>query len=633
MPIHQSAGTVIFISELKHISVLESFLASHSEVRTEEFCLIPLDLEIEHELTRKGIPFTSGRSFQTLGFTHMVPSEEFTASVFNSAHWSFFSYRGVSLGGLYFLPVQWYFSHVLYYADMVSNALNAFVSAKRVVVFSTAERSPYRGSTLVVPQMKVIVDVVEYLSKRNGKKTIVIPMPSADAPKRALSIAQKRRLFCIGIGFLNMLVMLLRRPQRLRVLASDYWSNIEPYLTLFDSMEVVLIDRTEAFNAGLWNIWKHRMRFLNLNAFPVKAFTMRAKESERISRQWQSLKDSSMLPAFELRGISLRPLCMRALDMVVAEAAGKTLSTIDNAYALLERIKPQMVLLRVTGSTQTHFIILAHVARTLGIPSMELQHGLEYCGPGSQSRTHSAQYTGVYGALSRREMEKAGNKTTIPVIIGSPRFDAYSAFSKAADTRDTNELSFLCIAPTVDPCGGLDTYKTEDYFDAVAAAIRRVPNAKVVIKLRPGYHRDVFIRQVLASCFAGVPHTIAQAEPLAELCRATDVVISGYSTAVLEALQFGRPLVFLGLSPEERMMGLDHFTQYQEAGAIRIAVSKDELIGVIDELAQSPDTRARLSGQAAAFLKREYSFDGHASERTAAFIRSLIDNKRAAAEK
>jgi len=627
--------SVFFISELEQVKLIDSFLAAHPEIRKEGYLLIPLDAEIEYALTKKGILFESGRNYRTKDAAPMTLSEEWTTSIFESKRWSFFTYRNVSLSFLYSFQLQAYFTSILYCADIVANFLLRHPCITRCIVFPFIGVFPLNGFSLDKHRIKSVVNVVTCLtSQRNIEVFIPEKVVPILARTSSAFFASKRMLFGWGIGFLNALITVLRRPRRVRILASDYWRNLSPYLKNIDSVEVLLLDRVEAFNAGLSNIWKFRMRFLHVDAYAQKSSPEKKQAQDRIKGKWQSIRNDSN-PGFVFREFSLKSLVLLALDSIIDNVIEKSLKDIDDAYVLLTRLKPDIVELRSTISVQTHFAILAQVARALDIPSLDMQQGIEYYGPGSMSKRHSAEYMGVYGSLTQKELKKAGDTIT-SIIIGSPRFDVYTPLLKADCAEQPIShigLSVLCIAPPVAPGVATDTYDIEEYFSTVAAAMVKVPNASIVIKLRPGPLRESFYRSTITSTFAGIPHTIAQFEPLLDLYPKADVVISGYSTAVLEALQYGKPLIYLGLSAEYAMMGQHHFASYAEQGALALATTSEEFAQAFNTLAKNREARERMSRAAKAFLDKEYAFDGKASERIASFINSIVFSKSSSLRK
>lgn len=620
---------IIFLSELKHVDMLSEFLSKHVDLQKEGYLIVSLDAEIEHVLTEKKILFRSGRDYRTHTAEPMTLGEEWLTALFDDVRWKSFSYRGVSLSRLYFFPIQAYLTPLIYYFDIIANVFARHSMLTRCVVFPSTTMVPPRGFCLEVHSIKTVVDVVTYLAAKNGIEALI---PETASPMRvqtsAASFKVKHTLFSLGIGLLNTAVSCVRRKRSLRILASDYWDNLEPYLKAIDSAEVFLLDRRQVFNAGLSNIWRFRMRFVHMDAYANNASFERDNTLKKIIEMWQLIKNDSAMPTFLFRGFSIQPLIVKVLDTVVDDIISHVLKDIDDTYALLARLKPDVVELRSTMSGQTHFVILARVAREMGIPSLEMQHGIEYYGPGSMDRRHSAEHMGVYGSLTQRELQEAEDSITTHVV-GSPRFDVYGSLPQTNHARQgipPTGVTVLCIAPPIKP-GTIDTYDIEEYFSATAAAVRGVLGSSVTIKLRAGSYRQSFYETALEHTFQGVPYNIAQYEPLAEAFSQADIVVSHYSTTTLEALQCGKPVIYFGVSPGFELMAEYHLAPYWQNSALIIAKTREELARSMHTLAENPKARGQMSRAATVFLGKEYAFDGKAGERAAALIISLAAAK------
>ncbi|MFA6414387.1 MAG: hypothetical protein WC217_03345 [Candidatus Paceibacterota bacterium] len=615
---------ILLLSELKHVDAVAPFLSAHPEIREGGYLVIPLDLEIEYVLTTRGIPFESGRTFRSGDADPMIVSEEWSRALLEDEQWGFFRYRKVVLSQLYFHPLQVYLMSVLYCADIVSNIVSRYPHAERLIVFPSTYLTPSTGFSLESHRIRAFVDVVSTIGAQSNKE-VRIPEVTMAAHQltHTASFAGKRFLFGVGISLLNALVAVFCRPRRIRILASDYWRNLAPYVKHLDSAEVVLIDRKEALRAGLANVARFRMRFLHLDAYAQENSLEQEEARSRIAREWQTVRSS--VPALVFRGFSLRSLVLDALESIVDDALEKSLKDIDDAYALVARLKPDVVELRTTISIQTHVGILAQVARTLSIPSLEMQHGLEYYGPGSMDRYHRAAYMGVYGRITQQELRTAGDYTTT-IAIGSPRFDVYAVSDTggAPSVPGSENLVFLCIAPAVVPGMATDTYDVEEYFQSIGTALRKFPHASAVVKLR-GSYRESFYRSTIAAACSGVPITIVTAGSLEGLYAMADAVISCNSTAILEAMQCGKPVVYLGISLRERMTS-QCFSHVVEEGAMRLATNTEELEKVLQGLSLATE-RGQIAHKATALLEREYSFDGKASERAAALITTLASRQ------
>lgn len=620
---------VLFLSELTHVSHAEKYIAEHPELSTEGYLLVPLDIIVERELDRKGTSYSSGRAYRTPDASPLTLSEEWVTALFNDTKWSFFSYRGVSLLRVYFFSLQTYLTPLLYYIDIVTNVFARHPSATRCIVFPPPNSAPEAGDDFIAQEKDVLVDAVRAVATQGGKE-VVVPggVPNLGARPGSTAFAYKRALFSICITVLNALVMLVRPPKHIKILVSDYWEHVAPMLSHLNGAEVLLLGRMEAFEAGFKNIFTYRMRFLHSDSFASRDSQQRKDARVLFEREWRSLQESGAVSSAQFKGISINPFFNTVLSACIRDTLTKTLGTIDDMHALLAFYKPDVVLLRITTSpNQPHFPVLAQVARAQGIPSLEIQHGLGYYGPGSLDLRHFAEYTGIYGARTAYEMQQVGDTYTTPVIIGSPRFDMYTPMLRAPEKKDAKSTVTVAVIAPLSHLGIMDTYDVEEYFQAVGSALKKVKNATAIIKLRPGSVRSLY-NNTIASAFAGIPHDIVSDNSLVELYTKADIVVSGYSTAALEALLCEKPLIYFGLSPGERMMGLHHFSPYAERQAMRIATTLEQLETALAELAADSRKRAELESGAGAFMKEQYLFDGASGERAAALVESLAEGKR-----
>ena len=110
--------------------------------------------------------------------------------------------------------------------------------------------------------------------------------------------------------------------------------------------------------------------------------------------------------------------------------------------------------------------------------------------------------------------------------------------------------------------------------------------------------------------------------PLTELFRRADIFVCSYSTVVYEALIYRLPVILTAFAPVEKMMANFHFSHFEKAGALLIAHSLEELSDMLQKLAANPEARARMSKAGWEFMQKNFSFDGHASERIAQLIRN-----------
>lgn len=619
-----ASKTIILIYEPEQISEMERLLTAPKMKGVRAPLIVALDLEVEYLLQERNIAFRSGVQYRsdTTGERSLY-AEQWTEQIRRDTAWKSFTYRGISLIEPLLFSLQLYIQHALYYVDIITNLLEAHPEVKKIIIFPSAMRVFPTSGYLASHEIVAPVACARLVAERRG---IEVEAPESTARFATTSISThlfgvKRALFGLFLWLLNRGVAMVRRPQSIRLLISDYWRNIAPLAQEMKNTEFIFLDRMEALNAGWKNIWRFRMRFLHLEHYASRQHD-RTKVLHRCIDEWKRMSaKKDFLSTNKFRGYSIAPLMRDALNALVTDGMRDVLENIDGTYTLLGKLRPQVILLRVSISRQPHFAVLALVAKELGIPSLELQHGLEYVGPGSSSKHHMAKFIGVYGKIIAENLQNVGYAPERLMTVGSPRFDRYTKTSPRK--KHTSGCVFLCIAPGCWVSDAFDSYNLSDYMYQLAAALKKIHGSMVIIKLRSDVERIGLYNGIIARAFAGIPHTVVARDPLSELFSKADVVVSIQSTVILEALQCGMPTVVMGLNPMEVRVIQRDFSPYKEARALRIAFTQDELKMILTQLAESSEARAELRQGALQFVEKNYSFDGKSSERVAALIRSL----------
>ncbi len=619
---------LVFIYNVEQLPALERFM--HGRLaNSPELIVASLDAEVDTYLRDQHIQFISARDFRAKDSSHFLLPEKWL-SFLEQPEWSWFGYRDIFFGKLFFPTFQDYVRQATYYVDIIVRVCNTHKGINRIIVLAPTQEIPRAGAFIAKRQISIVIDCAQLVGAQRDISVVVCADKSTKVREHARTqlFVLQRALFSAGLSIVNLCTNLLRPRGTLRILASDYWRNIAPALQYLPGAEVILCDRKQVFNVRLRNAWRYRMRFMSLNHYKERGRARVRDEAMRtLLERWEKA-ELSVTNVMLVGDISLKPLFDEVLEEVVHEWLPALLEKIDELYALVDTLRPDIVLLRATVSQQWHFPLLALIATVRGIPSLELLHGMEYPGPGSADKRHVAQYLGVYGTHTQQQMLQAGFKKENLPLIGSPRFDLYElkkyAQSRNEQIKDTSHpVRIFCTAPDLFLGASFDTYDIEEYFSAVATAVREIPGATMIIKLRPGSHRETFYRRAIADAFTGISHTIAQYESLRELFPKTDLAVSCQSTVTLEALQCGVPLVLFAATPVETLMLKYNFTDFSAKGAVALCLNTEALSATLLELAQNAQARGNLSHAARTFLDREYSFDGRGAERAAAFIRAV----------
>jgi hypothetical protein len=463
-----NAKTVLFLSELGHVARAEQFMAQHPEPEGEGYLLVTLDLPIEWELARKGIPFVSGRDFRTRDTKPMVLAEEWAAQLLGHLEEYFFTYRGVSFARVYFIPLQIYLARVLYFADIVTAVFKSHPECARCVLFVSGDEVPgLRGDDYAVAAL-----ASQSCARGLGKEVVMVRDAEPTSPAMLFGMFTiKRSFFSAAITLVNVFVRLVTRPKKVRVLVYDSWRNFAPVARQLKSGEIVMVERLEAFAAGIKNIFAYRMRFVGFG--PASRTAALSEAQALFARKKEQLNHSLDYSFATFRGVSHAELLRDVLGVCVQDAVDLSLGKVDAAYAYLGAVKPDVITMRISASTlQPQFPILAQVAKAMRIPALEIQHGLNYNGPGTPSKFYNAEFLGVYGKLIREELEKSGRIVgTAPVVIGSPRFDIYAPTGVEHDEHAGEQLTIGVVAAS--PCLAvqLDSWDVENYFQTIADAI------------------------------------------------------------------------------------------------------------------------------------------------------------------
>jgi CDP-glycerol glycerophosphotransferase (TagB/SpsB family) len=178
------------------------------------------------------------------------------------------------------------------------------------------------------------------------------------------------------------------------------------------------------------------------------------------------------------------------------------------------------------------------------------------------------------------------------------------------------------------PSSWNDTYDVYEYFKTTASAVRALDNIAVVIKLRSNRVDEPFYREAVHRAYDGIPHRIVIHEPIAQLLRESDIVVSCHSTVVIEALMSHRPVVLDASLPIYNKLVSVDFEPHRVAGALLVATNQADLTSTLTRLVTEADDRSQLVFRAGKFMNEEYLLhDGKSSVRLADTVRTLAGAK------
>lgn len=200
----------------------------------------------------------------------------------------------------------------------------------------------------------------------------------------------------------------------------------------------------------------------------------------------------------------------------------------DISRAALTDLKPRCVVV-VEGNSPLDSVT-SEVCRLLGIPSYCIQQGWSpYVHTGFRNLAFTRMF--VWGERFA-EILKPFNPRQSFVVSGSHALSGDAARPEAPSMRRV--ISFFLQAPCAFlPTGGYDAFVAL----IVASAIAH-PDVTFVVREHPGYPVPAVQRQALTA-LKNVVFSDPVREPLADVISASELVVSVFSTVLLEALAFG----------------------------------------------------------------------------------------------
>jgi glycosyltransferase involved in cell wall biosynthesis len=277
----------------------------------------------------------------------------------------------------------------------------------------------------------------------------------------------------------------------------------------------------------------------------------------------------------------------------------------------LSRLKPKALFTYADNHFPVQEAVL--IARREGIPSIMLQHGLD-CEQYYLEQAYASSIA-VWGeARAHRYRTKSVYQPERIAVTGNPAYDDLCLplqFNPQGDywlwvTRPHTPEK--CFSPARFPQEGLDL------LIALLEALQHVPQARLVIKPHPADYASQY-QDLLSQHHLGDRVTVSQT-PVLKLLSKASVVISEDSTAGLEAMFFGKPLIhahFCEATPTlnfvEKETALPGFSPEMLVDSLKnissLTVSKQK-----NFLAAQRD-----------FLKEHLGpCDGHSGERLAEFV-------------
>lgn len=595
----------------------------------DTYSIVALGADIEFALRDAGIPYISGRDLrpQTPPFLAKEAARRGKELLAQSAL-SFFTYQGISLGDIYTVALQDYVVRLLYFINAADALLKRHPEISAVHILQTTIGVSPTSGLLARFEAPVATDAFTLVCAQRQIPCSIIPVPPALAPTHSAMRTIRPILVDLLSNFYTFLATVGSPRRPLRILASEQWRNIAPLMGALPDAELLLLDRGQSQVMGASARRAHRTQLLHFGEY-IRSKELAAVEQARndFAATWDEEGMESRMQYGDFNGYDLAPQLSHVISHIIITGGAQAARLIESMRRLMQTRKPHLVLVRASVSAQPHFALLCLVAKSLGIPALELQHGIFYLGEGSFSRVRFASHIADYGPQSHEELKAIGFTEEQLLSVGSPRFDRYERFKDAARTFPTSGPRIGCIVPEVLTGSWNDTYDVQDFLTGFAQAVRQIPGAHAVLKSRPSEVSRAFYERIIQDVFNGISTTVLRYEPMEKFFEESDIIVTCYSTAVLEVLICGVPLVYDASVSMQAELG-ESLLPYAVQGALLYAHTRAELQAQVKTVLSDPELFEELSRKSRIFMESKYRFDGGASKRLADAIHTLASHKK-----
>jgi hypothetical protein len=299
--------------------------------------------------------------------------------------------------------------------------------------------------------------------------------------------------------------------------------------------------------------------FVHVNRFTsFRVVAELGRATRRFRTFWRALlKSPAAHEAFSHHGVAFFDLSSRDLAATLLLQLPWAVRSYEETLDALRHAQPALCLLYAESSGWGRAVIAA--CRRSGVATLALQHGILY--PRYFSYLHGPDeadcprpdVTAVFGESARRFLvERGGYAEASLVVTGSPKFDELRALERSLDRealRRTlgiakNERMLLLASRFR---GIRETHQAVgSALPALAAAVGRIPNVRLVVKPHPAEPREPYLR-VLEQAGLASARVLEPKAHLPELLVACDALCTVESLSATEALVIGRPVLVLNM--------------------------------------------------------------------------------------
>ena len=243
---------------------------------------------------------------------------------------------------------------------------------------------------------------------------------------------------------------------------------------------------------------------------------------------------------FSYRGYNLWPIVKPKLISLFLSDALNLYTHKVFMKELIRYIEPKHLVCVTNDSTNQ---VLISTAKTLGISTLEIQHGITI---GADGVYLKADKFAVWGKIPKDIYSKSGVPINKMVVTGWPGYESYLNRKFAKSEINPKNVSVTFLAQDPEGMSLLFINKTlEENLDIFFRAVSELKDKiSVVIRLHPRANKSV--PKIIAKKYnIDFDFSDNDSEPLSDLLKKTDIVVGQTTSATLDAILMRKPVIYL----------------------------------------------------------------------------------------
>lgn len=253
---------------------------------------------------------------------------------------------------------------------------------------------------------------------------------------------------------------------------------------------------------------------------------------------------------------------------------------VDVLYAALKQANPKCVIV-VEGNAPSD-IITSEICRSLGVPCYCVQHGWSpYVHNGFRNMNFTEMF--VWGPKFAELLQPFNPKQAFRVTGAQ----AVARQDRLPAREHIETLGFFLQAP----CAllGMEAYET--FVEMIIKVSIRYPQLNLIVRSHPGYPLSSELKAKLSK-LENVHISVPEDEQVAKVILASDLVISVFSTVLLEAMAMGVVPLICSIGAIQKYQ-----PDLASSGAAIEVHSVSEALQVLDKIIAEPELLANIKKQ------------------------------------